>query len=150
MKRLLAISTILLMLATPSFAQKDKVAIEAAIVLFFDGLSELSTEKLKAVTTPDFLLLELGEVWNIDTLLHKMSPMKGVKFERVNRFEFIKTEQSGNTAWVSYHNWADITVNNNNKYLIRWLESAVLVKDKEEWKIKLLHSTEIKPAAARQ
>jgi hypothetical protein len=45
-------------------------------------------------------------------------------------------------AFVSYHNTASIRANNKDKVL-KWLESAVLVKMGEEWKVKMLHSTKI-------
>ena len=142
MKRILALLTLALFFSYSSFAQIDKTQIEAAIVQFFDGLSELNNDKLKDITTPDFLLLEVGDVWNLDTLINKIAPLKNMKYDRKNRFEFIKTEQSGNTACVSYHNWADFTVNTNQR-TVRWLESAVLINEKGKWRIKLLHSTQI-------
>jgi len=119
-------------------AQKEKI--EGTIVRFFDGLSELNPGILKETTTDDFLLLEHGEVWNMDTLVSKLSLPKGTKFNRVNSFKFIETEYKGKWAWVSYHNTADFTVN-DRKRQVNWLESAVLVKEKGEWKIKMLHST---------
>lgn len=42
---------------SPLFAQKDKAAIESMIVKFFDGLTEVDSQILKATTTDDFLLL---------------------------------------------------------------------------------------------
>ena len=122
--------------------QKD--SIEASITKFFDGLSEINADKLKAYTTGDFLLLEGGEVWNMDTLVNKISPRKNSGIQRVNKFEFIRTEQNGNIAWVSYHNRADFSLN-DKKQTVKWLESAVLIKENGRWKIKLLHSTKVTP-----
>ena len=126
--------------ASPLFAQKDKAAIEAAIVKFFDGLTEVDNNKLKATTTDDFLLLEHGEVWNMDTLVHKLTQSKNPNRIRVNSFDFFKTEQKDDVAWVSYFNTADFTMG-DRKQSVRWLESAVLVRQGKEWKIKQLHST---------
>ena len=125
-------------------AQPEKDSIQIMIVRFFDGISELNEEKLRSTSTSDFLLLEDGEIWNMDTLVANVMWAKSVKkFERINKFEFIRTDQDGNTAWVSYFNSADIKVNDKQR-IVKWLESAVLVKEKGRWKIKMLHSTVMK------
>ncbi|HEX2532351.1 MAG TPA: nuclear transport factor 2 family protein [Chitinophagaceae bacterium] len=131
---------LLLLTALPALAQKDSV--EAVIVRFFDGLSELDPGKLKETTTPDFLLLEHGEVWNLDTLVQRITPLKGRSFKRVNRFSFLRIEQAGSIAWISYRNWADFTVDGRQASR-HWLESAVLVRERDGWKIRLLHSTRV-------
>ena len=113
---------------------------EAAIEGFFDGLSQLSESKMKEYTTKDFVLLENGAVWNLDTLVLKISPLKNMNLKRVNSFTFISSEQKGDVAWVSYYNKAEFTA--NEKHQTRnWVESAVLVKEADKWKIQLLHST---------
>lgn len=128
---------------SPLFAQKDKAAIEAVIVKFFDGLTEVDNKKLKETTTADFLLLEQGEVWNMDTLVHKLTISKNPNRIRINSFQFIKTEQQDNVAWVSYFNTADLSMG-ERKQSIKWLESAVLIRQGKEWKVKLLHSTRMR------
>ena len=136
---------LLFVISIPStlFAQKEKEKIELAIVKFFDGLTDVDVDKLKQYTTSDFILLEHGEIWNMDTLINKISARRNPNFKRVNRFQFIQTEQNGKVAWVSYHNTADISFNERQQ-TVRWSESAVLRKEKGRWKIKLLHSTRLK------
>jgi hypothetical protein len=124
-------------------AQKDRNKIEATVVGFFNGLSLVNADTLKFYATPDFQLLEDGQVWNMDTLINKIMPRKNSKIERVNTFEFIRTEQSGNMAWVSYNNSAEFRLGEKHQ-IMRWLESAVLTKRKGNWKIQLLHSTKLK------
>ena len=94
----------------------------------------------KKYCTIDFLLLEDGDVWNMDTLANKLSPFKAVSFSRTNHLDFIRTQVKGNIAWVAYSNSADMVIN-GQKMNVQWLESAVLVKEGNEWKIQLLHST---------
>ena len=127
-----------------SYAQKDKDSIHASIVKFFDGLSEVNPEKLKAYSTSDFILLEDGHVWNIDTLINKISFRKNSNITRINKFDFIRTDQRDNIAWVSYHNTADFRLNEKQQ-TVRWLESVVLEKENARWKIKMMHSTRLKP-----
>ena len=69
---------------------------------------------------------------------------KNAGIKRINKFQFIKTEQNGDIAWVSYHNTAEFSLNEKQQ-TINWLESAVLRKENGRWKIKLLHSTRVVP-----
>lgn len=127
-----------------AFCQKEKDNIEASVSKFFDGISEIDPDKLRAYAAADFILLEDGHLWNMDTLVTKISGRKNSGIKRVNKFQFIKTEQSGNIAWVSYHNTADFSLNEKQQ-TVNWLESAVLKKEGGRWKIKLLHSTRVVP-----
>jgi hypothetical protein len=124
-------------------AQKDKAKIEAAIIRFFNGLSLINADTLRHYVTPDFQLLEDGQVWTIDTLINKIAPRKGMNITRINRFGFMRTEQKGKMAWVSYANAADFR-QDAKAQTKEWLESAVLVKQKGRWRLQLLHSTKIK------
>ncbi len=143
MKKILSIILVCILYCTSLNAQSEKDIIQNVIVKFFDGLSEINEEKLRSTVTDDFLLLEDGEVWTMDTLVANMMWAKNVKFERINKFKFIRTDQDGGTAWMSYHNTADIKVNDKQRS-VNWLESAVLVREKGIWRIKLLHSTVVK------
>ena len=143
MKKLTCLFILFVLMNFSSFAQKEKDSIEISISRFFDGLSEINPEKIKSQSTDDFLLLEEGEVWNMDTLIAKVSMRKNMNIIRTNSFEFIKTEQAGNMAWVSYRNTALFKLNEKQQ-IVRWLESAVLVKENGKWKIKMMHSTRLK------
>ena len=142
MKNIFCLLLLILSCSIKSFAQKEKDSIEITISRFFEGISEINEGKLRGTATSDFILLENGHVWNMDTLVNKTINPKIVGVKRVNKFEFIKTEQDGNTAWVGYYNTADFSLNEKQQ-TVRWLESAVLRKEKGRWKIKILHSTRI-------
>ena len=129
--------------STKVFAQKEKYNIEASVVGFFNGLSLIDADTLKYYSTSDFQLLEDGKVWNLDTLINKVMPRKNLNITRTNRFEFIKTEQNGTMAWVSYNNSAEFR-QGEKQQTIQWLESAVLRKVEGRWKVQLLHSTKLK------
>ena len=122
----------------------EQTMVNQTITKFFDAIAALDTKMMKQYTTKDFLLLEDGAVWNMDTLTNKLSPLKTISFSRTNHLDFIQTEVKGTTAWVAYNNTADMTVN-GQKRNVRWLESAVLLKEGKEWKVQLLHSTTLKP-----
>jgi hypothetical protein len=139
---------VLIMIGLQAAAQQ-KNDIQAPVIRLFDGMSAMDNEAIKAELSTDFTLLENGKVWNTDSLTAAINRGKGMDLKRVNKFEFLKTEEAGNTAWLSYYNTAELEFK-GRKIIVRWLESAVLVKEQKKWKIKLLHSTELKPAAAPQ
>ena len=144
MKKIVYLVLFALSFSLESFSQ-EKDSIEASISRFFDGISEINADKLKGYTTGDFILLENGQVWNLDTLITKINVRKNSGIKRINKFQFISTEQTGNIAWVSYHNTADFSLNEKQQ-TVKWLESAVLRKENGRWKIKLLHSTRYFPS----
>ncbi|MCX2480513.1 nuclear transport factor 2 family protein [Pedobacter sp. MC2016-15] len=126
--------------------QQEQQRIQAPLLRFFDAMAAIQPEALRAEVTPDFYLLENGKIWNTDSLTNSMNRYKGLELKRVNKLDFLKTEQIGNTSLVSYHNTAELNYK-GKQFTIRWLESAVLLKDKGNWKIRFLHSTELKPVA---
>ncbi|HEY6435800.1 MAG TPA: nuclear transport factor 2 family protein, partial [Ignavibacteriaceae bacterium] len=135
-----------LLLPSPLLAQQvasnDEQKIKDVIIQLFDGFSQLDHTKITRQTTPDFMLLENGMVWNNDTIVKKitLSKNKYESFSRVNRIEFIRTEIRGKTAWTCFYNEANIRMDSTTRS-VRWLESAVLIKKKNEWKVQQFHST---------
>ena len=125
------------------FAQKENKEIESSIIGFFNGLSLINADTLKLYSTADFQLLENGEIWNLDTLIVKSMPRKNANIQRVNSFNFVKTEHNKDLAWVSYYNSGEFSLG-EKRQVVKWLESAVLKKQNGKWKIQMLHSTKMK------
>ena len=126
-----------------SYAQQEDKNIQSTVVRFFEGISALNDKSIKAEVTANFSLLENGKIWTIDSLVKAITPYKSMQLKRINTFVFLETEQKGDMAWVSYHNTADLSVQ-TRKMKVQWLESAVLIREGLQWKIRFLHSTEIK------
>lgn len=130
-----------LTLKAQSFTSQQQ-QVNSTIAKFFDGIAELDFDKMKGSATNDIIILENGAIWTMDSLTSRLEPLKKMSYKRTNNLTFIKTEIKGNTAWVYYNNIADIIINEKPRNA-NWLESAVLVKEGEDWKVKLLHSTTI-------
>ena len=64
-------------------------------------------------------------------------------FKRINSFDFINTTVADNTAWVTYNLHSEIT-RNGKQATVQWMETVIVIKEKQKWKIKVLHSTLIK------
>lgn len=131
-----------------SDAGTDSLAIQQAVIKLFDGIAAIDSSVIVSQVTKDFLLLEDGRLWNTDSLISVLKPMKKQDFKRTNEFRFVKQQSDGSTTWVVYYNTAHILFNGQTRD-VNWLESAVVVKDENTWKVKMLHSTMLKKPAAR-
>jgi ketosteroid isomerase-like protein len=125
----------------PTAGQK---AVTGTLTKLFDAISALDSAQIALYTTKDIIILESGAVWNMDSLNTILNRMKSVSFKRTNEMSFVRTEITGNIAWVVYHNTAHMTMSGQQRD-INWLESAVLKKDGDAWKVCLLHSTTLAP-----
>ncbi|HRG23687.1 MAG TPA: nuclear transport factor 2 family protein [Chitinophagaceae bacterium] len=127
-----------------STVSAKELNVQETIIALFQSLADRDFYKMKESCTGDFIVLENGVIWNLDTLQEKINLSKAIPdFNRVNTIEFTDTRIKGKTAWVSYHNRADY-IRNGKKSYVQWLESAVLVKAGRKWKVQLLHSTVVK------
>jgi hypothetical protein len=107
----------------------------------FAAMSKHDGKAMHETSTDDFQLLEHGEDWTMQQLVDAVQP-KGKPYVRKNFFHQIRALQKGDVAWVSYWNKAEITRDGGLRTVV-WLESAVVVKEDEHWKIQLLHSTRL-------
>jgi ketosteroid isomerase-like protein len=114
---------------------------EDVIIDMFDAMAALDLEKMKTYWTKDMILIENREVWNMDTLIHKLEPRKRDRtFQRVNRIEFLDSKVAGDMAYLYYNNQATIR-SKGTLIRIKWIENAVLYKENGGWKIHFMHST---------
>ncbi len=122
----------------------EQTKVNQSLVKLFDALAALDMKTIREFSSKDMTILESGVVWNLDTIARKVDQLKGTSFSRTNHLNFIQTEIKGNTAWSIYYNSADMMIDGLEVHR-KWLESAVLLKVGKAWKVKLLHSTSLKP-----
>lgn len=118
----------------------DEELVKKVVVDAFQALADVDMHAFRRHCQPDFTLLENGEIWSVDTLEARMKPYIGSGMKRINTLDFVQVRMKGSTAWVTYRNRADIAQKGQSR-TIRWLESAVLDKEKGVWKLAMLHST---------
>jgi len=123
---------------------KSQQQVQQAVVNFFEALSKRDSVELKNYCTADIVLYENGSTWNIDTLILKTITLNtAIDFRRTNSFEFVSTTVKKNTAWVTYNLHSEM-IRNGKPASAHWMETVIIMKEKKQWKIKLLHSTLIK------
>lgn len=126
------------------FAQKQPQEAQVQQVLHsvFEAFAHGSFAEMEQAVTADVKILENGEVWNLDTISAYFLKPRPADFKRVNNLNFFQTEVGDKMAFVSYYNTAAIHANGKDR-TVRWLESAVLIKNGKLWKVKMLHSTRL-------
>lgn len=142
---------VLLISIAPAVAQNsaetDEQQIKDLIVNSFqDIFSENKREMLEEYYTPDFLLLERGEVWNLEIIkgyMDRAAEMDKIP-KRINSFEFLEVKISGDMAWTAYKNKAVFKVGDEVMGEVNWLESATAIRTEDGWRLQMLHSTEVK------
>jgi hypothetical protein len=93
--------------------------------------------------TPDVRFYEYGQIWPIDTLIRLVMQAKSIPgFKRTNSFEFVRTSVQPETAWVTYY-LTSIFSRDGKEETVRWMETVVMLKEKESWKVDVLHSTNL-------
>lgn len=147
------LNAIILMLffTTISFGQNsneaDKSQIKNLVIESFDEIwSKLDSKNIDKYYMKDFLLLENGEVWNIDTIANYLDNARLQKQipKRVNTIEIIEIKILNGMAWVAYHNDATFSIENKIIRKAHWLESATAILTENGWKLEMLHSTRTK------
>jgi ketosteroid isomerase-like protein len=123
---------------------ESQKAVQQTVVNMFSGLSGADSLILKKYCTTDVVFYENGQVWNLDTMIRKaIVPNIGIDFHRTNKFDFIQTTIHENTAWVTYNLHSDIQ-KGDRKTQVHWMETVIVVREKKQWKVKVLHSTLMK------
>jgi hypothetical protein len=83
-------------------------------------------------------------VWTADSLIYKaITKNTASDFKRTNTIDFVSTTINEDAAWTTYNLHSEI-ISKGKTFTIHWLETVVLVREENKWKIKLLHSTLIK------
>ncbi|WP_260737308.1 nuclear transport factor 2 family protein [Tunturiibacter lichenicola] len=129
----------------PTAAEQEKIV--ATVGTIFTSALTDDFAKFDSVIAPGFYIYDGGARFNGDSILNFIKAQHAAG----KRYEWNITEPDvhidGNTAWMAYVNKGKIT-DASGTVDQRWLESAVLQKQKGEWKIVFMHSTRVPPAAA--
>ena len=98
--------------------------------------------KHKGFCTEDYLLIENGEIWNMEREAIDYKKKAQRVIQRNDHFDFKYVKVENNTAYVVYGLKSDIT--ESGKLTTRhWNESTIFRKVDGSWKIALIHSTPI-------
>jgi ketosteroid isomerase-like protein len=126
----------------PSVSAADnETAVKQAVKDVYSIFSvSLDKQKYRSLLTEDYLLLENGELLDIEGDIALMpAPESGYK--RTDAFDFRSVKVHGDTAYAVYFLKSEITDKKNGTRNREWLESAILRRSGAGWRMALLHST---------
>lgn len=126
--------------STPS--GNDEVQVTEAVRTMFAALSAENIPKLRAVIAPDFYAFEAGGRISGDALIDLIKKAHAAGKTYVWTVNEPEVHIDGNMAWVTYINRGSIKDASETKN-VSWLESAVLRKEKDNWRIQFFHSTRV-------
>lgn len=119
----------------------EELNAQTAVITVFQALADRDFHKMSRNCTADLQVYENGVIWNLDTLKQKINLTKSIPdFLRINTLDFIATRIKGKVGWITYYNQAEVTRNGQHGF-VKWLETAILLKEDSGWKMQTLHST---------
>src|SRR5262245_8118520 len=107
---------------------------------FLEALNAYEFSALAEVVTGTFKVLENGEIWNFSELLAAFESCQRERQTRRVRLVLVDEVLLGGVAVVTYYHEAEVIIGGSTTKKC-WLESAVLIRDSNAWKLELLHST---------
>jgi ketosteroid isomerase-like protein len=130
----------------PSRRADDEVAgVRRALEGFFAAISSFDYRALRAAGTADYVLLEDGLVWNMDSLVSTVQDLQKDGLTIAYTLEDFRPSIAGPVAWATYRN-RGILRGPKGADTLRWVESAIFRHQGGAWKLALLHSTRVRPA----
>ena len=120
----------------------DEVQVTEAVRSMFAALSAEDIPKLRAIIAPDFYAFEAGGRITGDALIDLMKKAHAAGKVYVWTVNEPEVHIAGTMAWVTYINRGSIKDVSETKN-VSWLESAVLRKEKDNWRIQFFHSTRV-------
>jgi ketosteroid isomerase-like protein len=104
---------------------------------------DVDDEKYRALLTEDYLLLEHGDIQDVEKDITFM-PKPADEYRRVDAFDFKSWKIHGDAAYAVYVLKSDIRTKKDGATKRAWLESMIFRRAREcRWRIALLHSTKL-------
>lgn len=127
-----------------AFSQKnDTTAIIQVLKSDYGTLFSMDLKKHISNCTGDYLLIEDGDIWNMEKESKWYKDDANKVTDRKDNFDFKHIRIDGNVAYAVYNLKSDITKEGKLTQK-NWNESTIFRKVNGEWKIALIHSTPIK------
>lgn len=141
--RVLNIAFLMTLLSDVSAQKKnDSAVIVHLLKEDYSTMQNWDAQKHAANCTKDYLLIENGEIWDLPTEIKSYKANAGKIVNRTDSFTFETVKVFGNTAY-DVHRLKSEFIENRKKTVIIWNESVNFRKVKGQWKIALIHSTQL-------
>jgi ketosteroid isomerase-like protein len=138
-KVFIALNLSLIILSCQHKPNDDPEKVKQVLPDYFDGIKTKDFQKMKDVTTVDFVLFEDGKVFNNDSLINLINSFP--KYSVDYTFSEFNIAVDQEIAHIYYHNQGAFILNDTTHMNYKWLESASFRKVNDQWKMNFLHST---------
>ena len=125
-----------------SQAPTDQERVVQAVRLMYVGATNDDLTQFRAVTSPDFYAFDGGKRMTGDELMGFVKNAHAAGKIYVWQVTEPHVFVDGATAWITYVNRGSLQDSGGKKSL-SWLESAVLHKSNDTWRIQFFHSTRV-------
>lgn len=121
----------------------DEEAVKTMITDWYAAYAAGNNEAhYRTFLADDYVLLENGELVDLEGDVAMLTKNRGPGFQRKDRFDFKSVTVRGDMAYTVYFLESDLDDNKMKRHR-KWLESAVLRLIDGRWCAALLHSTKI-------
>lgn len=125
--------------STCSAPPEARAEIERTAHAFFDALREEDKAALQRLTTPSFYAFDAGRRFAGTELIDVVRDAHAKGVELNWSIGPLDTKLGCDVAWTAWENVGSVGVPPDVRP-VRWLESAVLVREDGRWKIDFFHS----------
>ena len=145
MKKILSIIAIYFALVSGVTAAESSITNEKAIEKLHEffrllNIQIYAKENLAKIVTPDFRIFEVGNDFNLESFDSFISEASETLSETIWELSNFVVSLDDNSAHISYFNNGEFKTNQNEMIRYHWMESAYMVLDGEELKLKFLQS----------
>jgi len=143
MKKIMLGLLIISLFTLTVWAGDDEEAVKQAVKnYYYLYFVKMDKNEYRSILTEDYLILENGELLDAEGDIALM-PEPDSSYERTDTFDFRYVKIEGDIAYTVYFLKAEIGDMANGTIHKEWLESTILRRSGDGWKIALLHSTRI-------
>lgn len=120
----------------------DRAKVVSTMESMFAAATSDDMDKWHAIAAPDFYAFDNGKKFEGDALMNLIKTLHGQG--RTYRWQITQPEVHINHdfAWITYLNRGSMQDANGSKDM-SWLESAILQRGKDGWRIRFFHSTRV-------
>jgi len=107
---------------------------------YFHGIETKDHKKIIDATTDDFVLFEMGRVWNNDSVFINID--RNLPFEVRYTFRDYKIHADHTSGDITCFNHGEFVFGDSTKQTLDWIESATFRLIDGKWRMNFLHITE--------
>ncbi|MCP5061282.1 MAG: nuclear transport factor 2 family protein [Ignavibacteriae bacterium] len=138
----LLIISVLLLCQCKTRTEDLKSEAEKVISEYYENLTKFNFPKIQEICSNDFQLVESSGIYTLKEYIGFLEPDKGklnIEYKLLGLYSTINVK----TVWITYKKQTKIIAEEKDM-LFESRESALLTKDKDTWKLRLIHTSNVK------